>query len=186
MRVFIGGSLGISALPAPAIERIDAAISGGAEFLVGDAPGVDALVQKYLHERGVQSVRVFHSTPQRRFNLGRWPEEFVDSGLKSASSAMHGAKDREMASQCDQALMVWDTKSVGTITNVLDVAGRGKPWRIVVVVQGEDPFGQDSLPQLVENYPAAVQEAQKRLRSAQRRDQKARLAREEKYSTLPI
>jgi hypothetical protein len=184
--MFIGGSLGISVLPALAVERIDAAISEDAEFLVGDAPGVDALVQKYLHKRGVRSVRVFHSTPQRRLNLGHWPEQFVDSGLKSTSSAMHGAKDREMARQCDQALMVWDTKSVGTITNVLDVTGRGKPWRIVVTAPGEDPFEQDSFPQLVEEFPTVVEDAQKRLRSAQRRDQKARLVREQAYSTLPI
>jgi hypothetical protein len=82
--------------------------------------------------------------------------------------------------------MVWHTKSVGPITNVLDVAGRGKPWRVVVVFQGEGPFEQDFFPSLVEEFTPLMEEAQNRLRSAQRRDQKPRLAREDAHSTLPI
>ena len=46
-KVFISGSLSIKVLPKETEETIDKIINKNAEILVGDAPGIDKLIQKY-------------------------------------------------------------------------------------------------------------------------------------------
>lgn len=52
MKVFIGGSIGIDYLDYTVTDELDKYMSGELEILVGDAYGVDKLVQKYLEKHG--------------------------------------------------------------------------------------------------------------------------------------
>ena len=61
-----------------------------------------------------------------RNNLGNWQVEKVESGLKSKSSAVHAFKDRKMSQIADVGLMIWDCKSAGTLSNVIDLLEQGK------------------------------------------------------------
>lgn len=183
MTLWLGGSLKIRALPEEAQGAVDGAVQSGERVLIGDAPGADALFQRYLRQFPTAKVEIFHSSPSVRFNLGNWPVHFVQPAVKSASAALHGAKDREIAIQCDSGLMVWDGKSVGTVANVLDLSSRGKEWRLFVATDS-DAIEIPSLDSLVNSYGEAVIEASKRLEADRKR--KARELEAATQTSLPI
>lgn len=173
MKLFLAGSLGINGLPEQVLTELEKYLALGAEIVVGDAPGGDAHFQKYLKEAGYQQVQVFHSAPEVRYNLGQWPTRFVDSGLQSTGKATHGAKDRAMSAECDQGLMVWDGKSAGTLTNVVDLIGRGKPWALFRT-DGERSHLVSDFESLRGSNATLVDEAFKRLDAHRRREEKRR------------
>ena len=58
-KVFISGSISIKRLPKEALKSIDKIISNFFEIIVGDARGVDSLVQEYCDSRGYHNVTVY-------------------------------------------------------------------------------------------------------------------------------
>jgi hypothetical protein len=124
---FLSGTRKIERIPLEVKEVIAAKISQGHSFIVGDAPGSDRAFQRHLAELNVALVTVFSSLPNARNNLGNWNLNYVSSGLKTKSNAMHAAKDRRMAMQCDDAIMIWDGQSAGTLANLIDVIEQSKP-----------------------------------------------------------
>lgn len=115
MRVVISGSRSIKSLPAEAKERINTIIGLGAEILVGDAPGVDAQVQRYLKDKGYSSVTVYHAYTKPRNN----------AGFKAvAVTGNYSARDKFMCSQADYGLAIWDGVSRGTLANTQRVKTR--------------------------------------------------------------
>ena len=164
----LGGSLKIGPLSEEVDTLLRSAIAGGDQFLVGDAPGADAQFQKVLGEAGSADVEVYFSGSRPRFNLGGWPCVHVDSGLRGKGHAMHGAKDRKMVEHSSKGLFAWDGISVGTVTNVLDLAGQGKPFALVVQ-EHSGVFMIDDLRALNSRFPSIVQEAENRLAAAARR-----------------
>lgn len=138
MRVVLGGSRSLRFLPDTVRNRLDSWISQDIEFLVGDAPGIDSSFQEYLNSRAYKSVVVYTSADSVRSNSGNWETVFVDSGLKSASAARHTVKDRTMIKLGDAGLMMWDQVSIGTATNILDLARQRKD--VTVHDSVEDKF----------------------------------------------
>jgi Domain of unknown function (DUF4326) len=108
--VFVSGSRSLKTLPAAARDRLDEHITKGAHMLVGDAPGIDTLVQQYLATRDYRNVTVCHIGAAPRNNLGFEPHR-VDGNRQTD-------KDRYMAEQADRGLAIWDGKSPGTKTNI--------------------------------------------------------------------
>ena len=136
--VFIAGSLNIKHLDRKVKERIDNIIASDFCVVVGDADGADTAIQSYLFERGVRNAVVYCSGPQPRNNVGEWPVHKVESGLKVGSRAFFTAKDVEMAKTADYGLMIWDTKSTGTLSNVIELLSRKK--KSVVFVNKNKEF----------------------------------------------
>lgn len=62
--------------------KIDETIQQNKWFIVGDAPGADAMAQKYLYEQNIMNVIVFHMLENPRIFLGRF---FVFGGFNSDS-----------------------------------------------------------------------------------------------------
>jgi hypothetical protein len=91
---FISGHLDLTREEFEAHYRplIDAALSLGETFIIGDARGADALAQGYLHEKRA-SVVVYHMFDSPRNNAG-FP---VVGGFKSDSE-----RDRRMTQDSDQ------------------------------------------------------------------------------------
>lgn len=184
MKVMLGGSLKIGHLT-EAIERlVKEAIAEGHHFEIGDAPGADALFQKLLKSEGSSLVTIFYAGPKARFNLGGWTQVQVESGLKSNSHRMHGAKDRQMVKNCDKGLFAWDGKSVGTVTNALEFLEQGKPFTLVLQSQLERHQISD-FDTLNSFFPDVLLDASKRLAAARRRAEK--ISREtQKTSDKPL
>lgn len=108
--VFVSGSRSIKSLPAQARDHLDRYIAQGAHILVGDAPGVDALIQRYLRNANYSQVTVFHIGEHPRNNIGFKTERVAGSRQTD--------KDAQMAQRADRGLAIWDGKSPGTKTNI--------------------------------------------------------------------
>jgi adenine-specific DNA-methyltransferase len=124
--VFLGGSRHVSRLSTEVKERLNNVIEHGHRVLVGDANGVDKAVQEHLSEAGYDKVTVFCSGDQPRNNVGHWHIHHVTPPKSAKGFQFYAAKDREMAREADFGLMIWDSKSAGTVLNVLRLVRAGK------------------------------------------------------------
>ena len=180
MIIFLGGSRNLAFVPEEVQDRLDSWIHTGAHFLIGDANGADSALQEFLASRGHRQVTVFSSATHTRNNKGSWPEERVDSGLKSNSADRHTVKDREMVKQAGKGLVIWDQESIGTLANIVDLVRSNKPVVIFDSRQKElwilesraefESWSQAFLPEV--GAAEKVEAAEKRLERYRKREEK--------------
>lgn len=126
IKVFIGGSRRISHLPQAVTIRLDTIISSDFTVLVGDADGVDLLIQKYLFAKNYSNVLVFCTGATCRNNAGKWEIRNVPATLPNKGFQFYAIKDLAMAGEADYGFMIWDGKSKGTLNNVLNLLQANK------------------------------------------------------------
>ncbi len=133
MKLFVSGSKSISVLPDEVKAILDEHIALGTEFLVGDCYGVDVAVQKYLETKGYRNVTIYCSgeTPRNNFAPSAKVRSCAETAKGLTGSAFHYVKDIQMASDCDQALIIWNGKSKGTAENIRRIKELKKPYRII-------------------------------------------------------
>jgi hypothetical protein len=136
--VFIAGSMNIKHLDRKVKERIDNIIECDFDVIVGDADGADASIQEHLVSKAAGKVKVYCSGPNPRNNVGEWPLVSINAKSAPGTRAFFTAKDIEMAKVADYGLMIWDTKSTGTLSNVLELLSRKK--KSLVFVNKEKSF----------------------------------------------
>jgi len=125
--IFIAGSIAIKNLNPVFIERIDKIVtSDELSIIVGDANGSDTSIQAALLDLGARNVIIYCSGDEPRNNVGDWPVSRIATTEKPGSRAFFTAKDREMAFAADYGLMVWDSKSTGTLSNVIELLKQDK------------------------------------------------------------
>lgn len=124
--VFVAGSITIKKLDPLIVERLKKIVDQNFNVVVGDATGVDSSVQQELLQMGCSAATVFSSSSKPRNNLGAWPVNVVHTDHAPGTRAFFTAKDIKMAETADYGLMVWDTKSPGTLSNVLELLARNK------------------------------------------------------------
>jgi hypothetical protein len=174
MKIVLGGSRHLEFIPNEIAEHLLAWMESESEFLVGDAPGTDRAFQLFLNSKKYSAVTVYTSADEIRNNLGNWQEEKVESGLKSKSNAVHAFKDRKMSQIADIGLMIWDCKSAGTLSNVIDLLRQGKNC-FIWVAPDSDLYQFDnpaSLDKWMASYPEVRDEALKRLSTFRKREVK--------------
>lgn len=173
-QVVLGGSRHLEFIPPEVSQKLEDLMSFSVEFLVGDAAGSDRAFQKFLFSRKYPKVTVFSSASDIRNNIGNWPSEKVDSGLKSKSAAVHTFKDRHMTKLAETGIMIWDGESPGTLSNVIDLLDSGKDCYIYLGIEKEffKVDNKPSLMKLLEKYPEALEEANKRLATFRNREAK--------------
>ena len=125
-KVFISGSMSIKHIDSKVIERLYNIVASQYEIIVGDADGVDSSIQKLMKDRHTANVTVYCTGDAPRNNLGSWAVEKVQTIERPGSRAFFTAKDLKMAESCDYGLMVWDTKSTGTLSNAIELLKRNK------------------------------------------------------------
>jgi hypothetical protein len=130
--VFVAGSLSIKRLHPLFLERLDKIVGSAFQVIVGDADGADAAIQQALLDRGASAVTVYCSGWMPRNNVGGWPVHRVETDADPGSRAFFTAKDVEMAKVADYGLMMWDAKSTGTLSNVIELLKRGRTTRVFV------------------------------------------------------
>lgn len=126
MIVFIGGSISIKYLDYEVQDELDKIINGELEILVGDAYGVDKLVQKYLDENGYRDVTVYASNGCARNNIGIWKVQAIEVPSSVYGREFYTYKDFAMSTDCDFGFMIWDGKSRGTQANILRLINMNK------------------------------------------------------------
>jgi len=135
--VFIAGSISISQLHEKVQERIKNIVSGDLNVVVGDADGADTSIQECLRAYHAKKVTVFCTGETPRNNVANWPVHHVQSKARSGTRAFFTAKDVEMAKNSDFGLMVWDCKSTGTLSNVIELL-KAKKKSVVFVNKNKD------------------------------------------------
>lgn len=131
-KVFISGSMKIKNLDPIVLKRIDNIIDKNYVVLVGDADGVDSSVQKYLKNHNYNNVFVYCTGSQPRNNIGGWRVKKVETTVQPGTRAYFTVKDIEMSIDCDYGFMIWDTKSTGTLSNVLELLQKNKKSLIFI------------------------------------------------------
>ncbi|KGJ21461.1 helix-turn-helix domain-containing protein [Paracoccus sanguinis] len=135
--VFIAGSISISRLHEKVADRINKIVSSDFNVVVGDADGADTSIQECLQRYQARKVTVYCTGDSPRNNVAEWPVHRVVSKAKAGTRAYFTAKDLEMARHSDYGLMVWDCKSTGTLSNVIELL-REKKKSVVFVNKNKD------------------------------------------------
>lgn len=131
-KVFISGSISIKKLPTEVIKSIDKIISQNFEILVGDAKGVDSLVQNYCSKMNYFNVTVYTIGEAPRYLLN---QKFKVKKIKIADNIKkefqrQQEKDIAMTKDCDYCLIVWDEKSKGSYSNILRAIEYKKKFKV--------------------------------------------------------
>lgn len=136
--VFIAGSINIKHLDPKVKERISNIVDSEFDVVVGDAGGADTSIQEYLLSLARSKTTIYCSGVAPRNNLGEWPARTVETKHSKGSRAFFTAKDVVMAEAADYGLMIWDAKSTGTLSNVIELLSRKK--KSLVFVNKEKAF----------------------------------------------
>lgn len=139
-KVFISGSISIKKLPQEVINSINKIINQNFEILVGDASGIDTLVQEYCLSLNYFNVTVYSISTAPRY---RASENFRTKYIEVSNSIK---KERERQQQKDKAMTmdseftfaIWDGKSKGTYDNILRGLENNK--KIKVYLSKKDLF----------------------------------------------
>ena len=171
MKIVLGGSRKLAYMPQEVMSRLETYMAKNAEFLVGDAPGIDSKFQEILKKNGYKNVTVLSRADQVRNNLGNWVTRLIDSGLKSKSAARHTAKDRVMTSEAETGVMIWDKESAGTLANVIDLVQSGKSCLVYIAGDNEliEIDTQSTLEDLLNRHTEIGIEAKNRLNAYDKR-----------------
>ena len=122
--VFVAGSIAISNLAPQVVRRIGTLVERDLAVVVGDADGADSAIQSCLRDLGATRVTVYCSGRAPRNNIGDWPVEQVFPSAAPGTRAFFTAKDVEMAEVANYGLMIWDSRSTGTLSNVIELLAR--------------------------------------------------------------
>jgi hypothetical protein len=133
--LFLSGSRRVSRLAPDVRHRLAELLAESPRILVGDANGADKAFQEFLFERHYPNVIVFSTLTRCRNNIGNWPVQHVEPPHRARDFAFFTAKDEAMALHADQAFMLWDGKSVGTMVNAARVLASGRPAVVWVAPQ---------------------------------------------------
>lgn len=124
--VFISGSINIKDLDYKFKERLDNIIASKLDVVVGDASGADTAIQEYLAKAGHAFTTVYCSGSEVRNNIGNWPVCFIETHYSPGSRNFFTAKDIAMTNIADFGLMIWDLKSTGTLSNIIELLSQEK------------------------------------------------------------
>ena len=131
-RVFISGSISIKALPDKVIESINKIEQQKFAILVGDAKGIDTLIQKKSENDHYDNVSIcsIYEVPRNLLsNTFKICQVECDSSIKSERKRQT-FKDSYMTRNSDYSLVVWDGKSKGSYANIVRSLESGQAIKI--------------------------------------------------------
>lgn len=130
-KVFISGSISIKTLPSCVKESIKKVISQNMEILIGDAGGIDSIVQHFCKSQGYYNVTVYSIYPVPRYIIDGFKSSFILLKTESKKERERQAeKDKAMTLDSDFSLIIWDGKSKGSYRNALRAIENHKKTKI--------------------------------------------------------
>jgi adenine-specific DNA-methyltransferase len=115
--VMISGSRSIKDI-SPGLESITKIMELEFSIILGDAPGVDKLVQEYLRSQNYPNVKVYYALWS-----GNGKPRNVTGFETVGVAGSYVDRDKMMCSVCNYGLALWDGASRGTRDNI-DRTGR--------------------------------------------------------------
>jgi len=130
-KVFISGSISIKEIPEIVKDSIRKIIENKFEILVGDADGIDTLIQRYCNNLKYTSVTVYSVYSIPRFKIDRFDSKYIPikENLKKERERQQ-VKDEAMTLDSEYSLIVWDGKSKGSYRNILRAIEHGKKTKV--------------------------------------------------------
>jgi hypothetical protein len=125
-KVFIGGSRRLLKLNKKVTSTLDRIADKEFTVLIGDANGADKAVQNYLMNKKYSNVIIYCMQNRCRNNIGQWQTKSVEISTKSNGFEFYSTKDLKMAKDTDYGFMLWDSKSKGTLNNIVNLLKENK------------------------------------------------------------
>lgn len=165
MKVFIAGPRAVSKLNKTIEKRLYNIYNNNFTVFVGDANGVDKLIQSFYLNLNYKNVVVFASNGKARNNIGKWPMETVLADEKAKGFNFYVQKDIAMAKKADYGFMIWNGKSKGTLNNILNLIVENKKVLIYFIPQDKFILIENAakLEQLISICPVETAEIYKGL-----------------------
>lgn len=138
MKIFIAGPRAVSKLNKSVENRLFNIYNNNFTVFVGDANGVDKLIQNFYFNLNYTNVVVFASKGLARNNIGNWPIENVTVDDKIKGFDFYVQKDIAMAKKADYGLMIWNGISKGTLNNVINLVSANK--KVLIYFVPHDKF----------------------------------------------
>lgn len=133
MKVFVAGPRAVKVLNNNVTDVLSRMIEQQLTVLLGDASGVDRLVQKYFADVKYPNVYVYASNGKARNNLGDWPIHKVEVSGNVKGFNFYAQKDIRMAQDADNGFMIWNGKSKGTLNNIINLTNQNKKVVIYLI-----------------------------------------------------
>jgi hypothetical protein len=140
-KIFIGGSRRLSKLNKQITHILDKVTDKGYTVLIGDANGADKAVQNYLQNKKYDNVVIYCMQNRCRNNMGNWKTKNIEALKDSFDFQYYASKDLKMAQDTDYGFMLWDSKSRGTLNNIINLLKENKkvvvyfaPSKLVITI----------------------------------------------------
>lgn len=119
-KVFISGSIVIKEIPKIVEESLNKIIESDMEILVGDANGIDTMVQNYCKQSNYYNVTVYSIYSSPRYKVSGFNSKYIIPLSDSKKEReLQKEKDAAMTLESDYSLVIWDGKSKGSYNNIL-------------------------------------------------------------------
>lgn len=106
-KVFISGKVSYDEpLSEDLKAEVDKIMRANSTVLIGDAPGADTWIQKYLAENGYSRVIVYTTDKEVRNNVGNWTVRMIDGNGNTEERLIRREKDIAMTDQATRGLAV--------------------------------------------------------------------------------
>ncbi len=130
--VFISGSISIKKLPKEVIESIEKIIENQIHVLVGDADGIDTLIQNFCLSENYTNLTVYSISAIPRYKASdefNFKHIFPDENIKK-ERARQQEKDKAMTLESEFTFVIWDGKSKGSYANLLRALEHNKKIKV--------------------------------------------------------
>jgi len=130
--VFISGSISIKKLPKEVINSIEKIIENKIHILVGDADGIDTLIQKFCLSKNYTNLTVYSISAMARYKASdefNFKHIFPDVSIKRERERQQ-EKDKAMTLDSEFTFVIWDGKSKGSYANLLRALEKNKKVKI--------------------------------------------------------
>ncbi len=144
MTVFIAGPRKITSLDDNVKSRLASIINKNLNVILGDANGVDHLVQAFLYDKRYLNVTVYASNGVTRNNIGHWNVRNIPVDKNTKGFAFYAAKDKRMADDADYGFMIWNGESKGTLANIINLCGQEKKT-VIYLTKTKELFCVDNI-----------------------------------------
>ncbi len=120
-KVFISGSISIKTIPNSVKSSLNNIIKKNMQILIGDAAGIDTLVQKHCMAKKYYNVIVYSIKQYPRFKAS----ENFDLKLINVPNEIKKERERQqqkdiaMTKDSDYSFIIWDCKSKGSYANII-------------------------------------------------------------------
>jgi hypothetical protein len=118
--VFISGSISIKKLPRPVEESLRKISDANMEVLVGDANGIDLMIQSYYKHLDYNKVTVYSIYASPRNIVADFKKKHIIPKCDSNKERdLQKEKDSAMTLDSSYSFIIWDGRSNGSYNNIL-------------------------------------------------------------------